>query len=559
MLDIGEFHKIRKKVFVNKEKIHTLSDLQEYYLDLEIVCFNERSMELIDLLKYIIGIAEQQKDDGILFKLYWLFFSQTYYFMKEMKKTEEIFACMKEIASKSKDIEQLTIMLRAESLLCQIKGKHDQSLNSITQALEMISDFKEEFPETFFGTLYEYTIFTSFIDGNYTEVISNLTECLSFYHKRSSNSLGMVYVINLLQRFYLLSNQEEKVNELIHWVFQEEEIQSKIIDKHYISLNWYAGTIATKRYMLQEAIQYLHDAHSKIVKNDNKFESMYEYTDIVRLLSRCYALRGEFQKSFDLLIELLDFMETDSVKDNYFQKGIKWIYFSSYNTLLFIFAQLDLDSSILEDSKIKQIYDHIKTILDKAPLSKTLLLESSFDEKDLKLILETEKKGAEVEFNSLLHQLLTTQKPYDVTEDTVMKIQTIKEYAYEPLYFDVLLGKVYLAIGNQSEFLNIVMNMRNKNEEIKVPILQLWLEIFILLEEYISDSTDSKTVQKLVELEGKCRKNNLKKVAEEIQLYRVLISSTKTIEQSENRFSSSAFIDIFNEQSKKIVMEYFKD
>jgi hypothetical protein len=386
-----------------------------------------------------------------------------------------------------------------------------------------------------------------------------MQECLGFYHKRSFNSLGLVYTINLLQRFYFLLNQEQEIDELIKWVFQEKKIQNKIIDRHYISLNQFTGTIATIRYKLIVAIQYLDNAYSRIVDNNLEFEIMYEYTNIMRLLSRCYALQGQFQKSYDLLIELLDFIEKDSVKENLFQKSLKLTYLGSYNTLLFIFAQLDFDLSLLKDNKLKKIYDQTRNLLAKTQLSKTILLESSLDELEIRKMLETEKEKAQVEVNVILHQLLLTQKPYTVTTDTVSKIQTIKEYAYEPFYADVLLGKIYLAMSNQEKFTEIVQNIRNKKEEIREPILKIWLEFFILLEEYISNPSNTKTLQKLRDLEESCKNNNLKKMVEEIMLYQKLISSTRAIERSENKFQKTAFMDVFNDQSKKIVMDYLQE
>jgi hypothetical protein len=559
MLDIGEFQKIRKRVFENKDKLHTLPDFNKYISDLEIICLNERSIALVELLKHVIKITKKKENEESLFKIYWLFFVQTYYYVKEKEKTEEIFNLMSDIASRSNDVEQLTIVLRAQSALNQIKGENEKSLNYITEALKTITPSKEEFPETFYGTLYSYTLFTSLTKENYDIAILNMKECLSFYHERSFNTHGLIYVINLLQRFYFLSNQEKEVDKLMHWVFQEQQLQNKIIDKHYISLCWYSGTIATKRYRLEEAIKYLDTAYSRIVKNGIELESMYEYTDIVRLLSRCHALQGQFQKSYDLLIELLDFIEKDTVKENFFERNIKTMYFSSYTTLMYIFAQLDLDLSVLEDSKLKNIYNRTRDILAKTQLSKTLLLETTFDESGIKIMLETEKQDAQIETNFLIHQLLVTQKPYFANEDTVAKIQAIKEYAYEPFYGDVLLGKIYLSMGKQKKFLEIVEKMKNRKEEIRVPILKTWLEFFALLEEHVSDPTNPLILQKLVKLEERCKDNNLKRMAEEIKLYRTLISSTRVIEKTENKFQQVAFLDVFTEQQKKIVLEYFQE
>lgn len=59
-------------------------------------------------------------------------------------------------------------------------------------------------------------------------------------------------------------------------------------------------------------------------------------------------------------------------------------------------------------------------------------------------------------------------------------------------------------------------------------------------------------------LEEYCRVNNFMKMEEEITLYRRLISSTRTINQFTNKIKQTAFMDIYDNQSKKVVIEYLK-
>ena len=70
MLDIEEFKRKRKNLFEKKDQIKTQKDLQEYFSDLELVCLNESSSDLINLFPSIIEKAKKVGNDDILFNIY---------------------------------------------------------------------------------------------------------------------------------------------------------------------------------------------------------------------------------------------------------------------------------------------------------------------------------------------------------------------------------------------------------------------------------------------------------------------------------------------------------
>ena len=306
-----------------------------------------------------------------------------------------------------------------------------------------------------------------------------------------------------------------------------------------------------------EAIELITKAHKKIADSNIKFNMMYEYTEIIRLLSRCYAYIGDFQQSYDLIMELLSFMEEDSVKRNYFEYGYKRLQFNSYYTLLFIFAQLDLNITEIHDKNLQKIHRDVKSLLEKSNLSKNLLLDTSLDEKQMRDLLETESKNP-LELYVSLYQHLSSIEPYSVSEKTIDNIKIIRDFTHNPLYADVILGKIYLSIGKYTEFKNLVEKIKNTEFNSEIPILKLWVDLLVLLNQYLENPNDDTLFDRFNSLEYICKENNFRRMLDEVRLYRLLIKSTKTVNDFSERFKQTAFIDVYNNQSKRIVYEYLE-
>ena len=556
MFDVEEFYKARKRLFENKKNIHALADLQKYLEDIDLVCMNERSTEIADLLLSILEIAEPYNDNQSLFEIYWQFFLQTHYYVKDIKKTETVIEKMKSIALITKQREHISRTHEAESLISQLKGEKDTAIILMQKALSTIESQRQQYPDIYYSALYSHSYLTFLKEHNVENTIEKMEECLSHYSK-SHNMRGLIVVIHQLLKFYLFSRNEEKIERLLSWIFEKRRIQNSMLDNHYILFNWNLGNMFTIRNKLEQAIIHLHKAYIKIKDQKLQMEMMYEYTDILKFLSRCYAYLGKFQDSYDILVELISFMEENNVIENYYSRGKKSIFVSSYYTLLFIFVQLDLSIEKIKDKKLRRVYEYTSELLKKSEISEELILSTFSSEKQKNKLLNGKNEDKD-EISVVLHQMLLTHTPYQNPKENLGTIEKIRKYALEPLYADILLGKILISIGNHEKFKKIVNRINKATTETKAPILKIWRDFFLLLEEYINNPEKLEVQNKLEKLEEYCRENNFIKMEEEIKLYHRLISSTRTINQFTNKIKQTAFMDMYDNESKRMVLEYLE-
>ena len=557
MLDIEEFQKKRKRIFDDRNSISSLSELKEYIQDLEIVSANEKSGEIENLVRNIITeIKEDVADEDSLFKLYVILFMQIYYFERNLRDSENLLKKMKNIADETKDVEQNVIIMKSQYLLHQIKGEKEEAKEKISRSLDLIEKYKESYEKTYFETLYAYTISVLFESKKYSEAIENVEKCLKFYHE-SYNVLGLIKVIYLLLSLYFLNGEKDKVSKMFNWILQEEKIQEKISDTQYITLYWLLGVVASVNLQIDESIEFLTNVYERIKEEHSQKQMLYEYVEALTLLSRSYAYKGNFQKSYDFIIELLKFIKTDFCKKSYISWRLKQIYFSIHYTLLFVFVQLKTRLQDLEDEKLKTVYKYTKTLIEESQFSENLLLSSSISEERIKEITEKEHSHTD-EFHLIVHQQLISLEAHKLSEETIEKLNVLRDYVHSPLYADILIGKIHLSLGNFEQFNKIVEGIMRIKDKADTPILLMWVRLFELLNEYISEEGSKNLHDEFSELEIQARKNNFHKMADEVVLYQKLISSSRTLSDSRERFKETVLYDIYDKNSQKMVLEYLE-
>ncbi|MHA1200482.1 MAG: hypothetical protein ACTSQF_14260 [Candidatus Heimdallarchaeaceae archaeon] len=556
MLDIDEFREKRTNIFNNRPNFQSIAYIKKNLEDLEILCANERSNEVIDLLEFILDSIEKKAENELLFSIYWMYFIQTYLFVQRIKQTEIILSKMEEIAKKTDEIRYKAIVFDAKSLLLQLKGKKKESLEQIKLAKATLNSNKQEYPETYYAILYAYTYFLSFENKNYKDASKRMKLCFDYYYNNSKNSLGMIKSLSSLLRFYAFSDQKEETDRLLEWTFNDEKIQDKVSSTQAILLYLFAGTISALRYRIDDALIFLDQAYEKIKEENLQLDMMYEFSSTIRLLSRFYSFQGNFQKSYELLIELTNFMEEKFVKLNYIQKSRRKVFFSSYYTLLFIYSQLNIDINNIQDESLQKLHNYINEALSKSKIPLSILLEDDLDQEKLNDLLQDEKSEDKEEVSFLLHQVVAKHESYLTPDEFEDRIDGLRDYVYDPLYLDILLAKIYLSKGNYDAFHNTIKKFSGISFEEQEPTVNIWKKIFFLLADYLKNPEDRSVLTELNKLEVHCKRNNFNKIAEEIYVYQKLIASKRTIGDFEERFKQTAFMDVFNEESRKMVLDY---
>lgn len=554
MLDAKEFSKAKSFVLVKKDKPKTLKELSLFVNNLEIVAANETSAELAEIINQTIRETEER---NLLFRLYLMYFHQTYYYIQKLETTEKTLKNMSRISEEEDNAEFKAYVCVSQALIAQLKGDIDEALELSKKAYEMLLPIKDGYLDAYYRILYTYSIFNWMRDkGTHQKTIENIESCVYYWYK-SNRTLSMLTAIFQLLKLYIFNSYDSKFDEMIKWIFNTKKIQNRLIDSHYTLLYTFVGTVFTIRLKIKEAKEFLVQAHERMKISNLKFERMFEYIELLKLLSRCYAYTGNFQLSYEIIIELIEYIETDFVKKNYYGWGMKRVYFAIYYTFFFIFAQLDMQIQDIEDEKLKQVYGYIKSLLEKTRFSENLLLDTSFSEKEINKITEEGDVRTD-EFYLAIHQQLISLEAHKVSEETVSKIEMIRDYVHSPLYADILIGKIQLSMGNFDEFTKIVTKIMKNRDKADTPILFSWIRLFELLNKYLLEQDIRNVVGELVSLENQCRENNFHKMADEVILYQKLITSTRTLENFRERFNQTAFIDIYNNQSKEMVMEYLE-
>ena len=127
-----------------------------------------------------------------------------------------------------------------------------------------------------------------------------------------------------------------------------------------------------------------------------------------------------------------------------------------------------------------------------------------------------------------------------------------------PLYADILQGKILLSIGNYKKFNEIVNQINEETTNTKAPIIKIWRDVFTLLSEYINNPENEEIAAKMTKLENYCSENNFNKMEEEIKLYHRLILSTRTLNQFTDKIKQTAFMDMYDKESRRMAMEYLE-
>ena len=553
MLDTNEFQKAKKRVFDERSSLSDDSSILESYVnDLELVCINERSFELAEILRELIERTESIASLEMQFKFLTLYFQQIYRYMQNLNMIKKVIKKMETITKQTQNVEHIAYTSLSKSIMHRIIGSIDDSNKHIRRALKTISTAREKYPDAYHMILYTSSVF--FLDKRTKqEVVENVKTCVNYWYL-NQNTLSMIMGIILLLRSYVILRNEHKFNELISWIFSEAKIQDQVLDNHFTILYSFVGRVYAIKTQLPEAIKYLQEAYNRVKQTKSQEKLMYEFIDIQKFLCRSYAFIGRYEESYEILINFLNFLESDFVRKNYHKDRIKAQYFSAYYTLLFIFVQLDVNISNIDDEKLIRIHNYAKDLIEQSRISRYLLLNTTLDQKEVDKI-DKEKSLRPDELYLNLYQQLVSLETYSADEKTIDNIELIRDYVFNPLYADIVIGKIHFSMGNFEKFNNIVERLNEQINKADTPFLLLWVQLFSLLSQFLEYPDNTNLIVEIQGLENHCRDNKFFKMADEINLYWKILQTSITVETQRDRFQQTAFLDLYDIQSREMVIE----
>ena len=166
MLDTVEFQKAKKRVLEKRSSLHDLSILESYIKDLELVCINERSFELAEILSDLITKTESLANIELQFKILTLYAQQIYQYMQNLDEAKKITEKMESIAEQTQNIEHVAYTSLSKSIMSRITGAIEDSNEHILNALKIIRTEELIYPDTYHRILYTSSIFSWMDDKN---------------------------------------------------------------------------------------------------------------------------------------------------------------------------------------------------------------------------------------------------------------------------------------------------------------------------------------------------------------------------------------------------------
>jgi len=249
--------------------------------------------------------------------------------------------------------------------------------------------------------------------------------------------------------------------------------------------------------------------------------------------------QGNLSFAYQSLHLLIRITSLDYVKNSFKSGEIEKIYFEVYSVLLILFSRLDLNLENIEsDYELKEILEYMKKIdFEKITSS------------DFSNLKETRKKFEVLLDFHLSDPIGRISFFYNWSKKKIEEI-----FNNDPqngnLYFDLYYAKIYLVNRDWNNFREMVKKIEQEEGIEENSILHPWIKLFSLLLKYLDNPSDETIKLELNKLKEVCRIKNNYKMVNNIEMYQKLCSTYSTIEQLKERFSQTAFIDIFEDANK---------
>ncbi|MHA1302537.1 MAG: hypothetical protein ACTSPI_02400 [Candidatus Heimdallarchaeaceae archaeon] len=557
MIDPDDYYKIKKYVIENYNKIKNETDIIDIIEKLQIIDYNERSIEITSIAEKFHDKVKERLDNESLFMLKNILFLQRWLYPNKLDLNEQLLKEMLNIALELKNKLLMAICNRNEALLLRLKGKTKQAFEKIKKAYSISKEYrnlpkdKEEYV-IFIDFTYSYVIFNFDMhkEINFLELID---ECIGYYYNSYKNR-AYVSAITLKLFYYARTGQREQGNQLVRYL-EDEKIHLKLTLDQKRLFFYRVGKYFYLTYQLNKAEEYLELVYQLFKETGIRSEDSYIYIAIINFLARNSAFKGDLDKAIEFLKETYTFLQANKeelVKRTYDYENLR-----IFSTFHFVLYHMNKDTKKFQEERFAQILEDITNIADNFFFQGEHLLTIEAEQFD-KLYydrIETAEEILEL-FFLREHGLNYREKIKQLNEKISQKENTIEYRLYNRLQY----CKLLLSLGVFKDFHSILNEVREDIEKTEIVFLKLLFELYDIIDFYLKDREENKekALNKLTTLEKSCNEKNMFKLTDEIEMYKTLISSKVLADKYEEQFKYVAYYNIYEEESKKAVLDFLK-
>lgn len=435
------------------QQAHTIKETKgqtvQQYLDVgNALQKKENYVNSISYFVKAIEIAEEIKDEDLLFKAH-MKLGNSYYFSWKNEKAIEAYYNALTIAKKNKNIDQELIAYSGLIAFLPSINKEDKAVDFSVYALTLIDK------ATFKGKKNHVRVLTTICDaymaqGNYEAMFPHIKKGIALAKKLHFQE-GLVDLYIKKGKFY---RHQKKWELAFECLFKAETIIKKnnIASPFFPTVNTnYA--IALCFYDLQkydEAIQYLLNSIAFIKNEDLEKDNVINTHN---LLAQCYSKKGNYKEATILLNKVIEIKNTASRK-----KDIATNKFHDKDSEKFLVQIVALQNQEKED---KQTINYM--------LWGIIIATSAFL---LTLILYVKKQQTnQATFKTLLEKISTLEEDEKVTFQKKSKKQ-IKNIPIDDATLKAIIGRLH-KLEAQEYFLKSNCNLTSVAKKTKTNVTYL--------------------------------------------------------------------------------------
>jgi hypothetical protein len=483
--------------------------------------------EALSLVEAAIERSKELKDNKSLAVIYYIKNILIFGFEDTIAEVNDLSGKVKKISLEIgfKEGEALAAIMKWGTF--KLEGKVEEAKEARNLAMNIMDSIKNPEPIYYYWVKYSYAV------GEWTEeknllAADMIRECRDFF-RRKSFYMSEIKATSLLSTIYFRLGYDHELQNLVQELMVNEEMFDYYPKTSLARYNLLLGQIALHSSDRTLAEMYFFTSTQLFQKFGYEREFVYDYLFGLSYLARVYATSGKNKEIYRILVELKLILSEFKMKiPRRFLNSLVGSFTFSYFYISSFKRQEVMDSQAVTQNRtvsVKQLMLHPKML-------KQLIVYSGFKEEENKQTDDTEHNNFAF-FKRVVDFLLEIDNPEVKNPKTRIKnalnILSLDEGSsslnkFEKAFSELMIARLYLSMGKNEEFKNIMKNYIGKETEYENITLSVWIKLLSTIFSYLQNKNRDQALEKLEEISWYCLDNKYSRLHKEaLSLYNLFL------------------------------------
>ncbi|MBY8999581.1 MAG: hypothetical protein KGD64_01580 [Candidatus Heimdallarchaeota archaeon] len=480
-----------KNIENNLDSIQNKSEMEVMIRELKIISSNEKSQEIVTLIKKARKkcIEIDDKENQVI--LYGLQIGQLYHFKKHLNLVSNLLKSMKELSVEIDYTGGIAFSLMFEWLIEKMKGNKENYSNAIEKSIQTIT--KEKINDEYIQTMCNYSYAVEIWLENHDVRSTNMLEnCLDFFY-RNKYYRNLTQTLAILSIIYSHTQKSNKGLRIIQDILSNRNIFNDLpLDVKAITY-YFSGLTHLLQANLRLSESYFDEAYDifkPIYKSSiyfSNFLTLHSYLATVK------GLQGKTDQVYALIKDAKTLLQTDYMKTNLDQITRKQIVHTLNLVKFYNISRLGNYAPHEHQELIGKIIDNCKDLYSDFMTLSEFILSANLGSDKLQQLLEIDNFSINrvkylIEFmfekQKLDTEINREQKVSNCIVILEKREKTTKTTFMEDAYTDLLIAQQLFSLKRYAEITPLLKKYENRLKQIEVLEMRIFMEAFIQVGAY---------------------------------------------------------------------------